>query len=307
MADILSVAASIIAVTTVALQSVHVLSATIDNIKDAPNDVTSIRADLKAVEAVLRQLDISLQGGTLQIALSDQIKPALENCFRVCATFQKLLDQWMKHSREDKTFWMDRWRVGLFGQDRIKTFKGRLNDCKGTLSVALSTANVIITSRELHIMKEMKDMMLEQNERVLQQEITLVDSQGLGIESSTAQLLANGSTQLSEESEQSRQELLEEIQQQQASSNALKKMCEEAYSRTVYERTRQNIKGIKGTNQSLILAGFVNTLGEESKINQDISDVTADGWSVVAAGVIKNIDFKDLRPSSPPDSMGRGK
>jgi hypothetical protein len=38
-----------------------------------------------------------------------------------------------------KTVWMDRWRLGLFGQDRIKTFKGQLSDCKSTLSMALST------------------------------------------------------------------------------------------------------------------------------------------------------------------------
>ena len=50
----------------------------------------------------------------------------------------------MRHSTEEKTFWMDRWRVGLFGQDRIKTFKGQLNDCKSTLNVVLSTATMYV-------------------------------------------------------------------------------------------------------------------------------------------------------------------
>jgi len=57
----------------------------------------------------------------------------------------------MKYSTEDKIFWMDRWKVGLFGQDRIKVFKGQLNDCKGTLSVALSTATVYVFPREITI------------------------------------------------------------------------------------------------------------------------------------------------------------
>jgi len=39
---------------------------------------------------------------------------------------------------------MDRWRVGPFGQEKIKTLKGQLNDCKNTLSVALSTASVYV-------------------------------------------------------------------------------------------------------------------------------------------------------------------
>jgi hypothetical protein len=76
-------------------------------------------------------------------------------------------------------------------------------------------------------------------------------------------------------------------------------MCQEALLKTVYERTGQNIRGVKATNYSSALTGFINTSGEELKIDQDISDVTADHWSVAVAGVIKNLDFKDLRPSRP--------
>lgn len=63
----------------------------------------------------------------------------------------------------------------------------------------------------------------------------------------------------------------------------------------MYERTGQKIKGDKATNNSSALTGFINTSGEESKIDQDISDVTADNWSITVARVIKNVDFKDLR------------
>lgn len=150
----------------------------------------------------------------------------------------------------------------------------------------------------------MKDMMLQQNEAILQQKITQADSERTAIESSLQQLSAGGSTQPSEESEQSRQELLQEIGQQQISNDTFWKMCEEALSRTVYERTGQKIKGVKATNYSAALTGFINTSGEESKIDQDISDVTADNWSVAAAGVIKNMDFKDLRSSGPANNMG---
>jgi hypothetical protein len=146
MADGLSVAASVVGITATALQSVQFLSRTIDNIKDVPDAVKSIRVDLQAVEPVLRHLDTALQGDVSQIVLSDEVKFAAENCARACTAFQTLLGHWMRHSTEEKTFWMDRWRLGLFGQDRIKTFKGQLNDCKGTLSVALSAASVYVSS-----------------------------------------------------------------------------------------------------------------------------------------------------------------
>ena len=76
-------------------------------------------------------------------------------------------------------------------------------------------------------------------------------------------------------------------------------MCEEALSKTVYERTGQKIKAVRATNNSSALAGFINISEEESKIDQDISDITADNRSFAAAGVIKNLDFKDLRPTAP--------
>jgi hypothetical protein len=153
-------------------------------------------------------------------------------------------------------------------------------------------------------MQEMKEMILQQNETVLRREIARAGSEQPAIENSLQQLSVGGSIQLSEESEQSRQELLQEMRQQQISNDTFRKMGEEALSRTVYERTGQKIKGVKATNSSAALAGFINTSGEELKIDQDISDVTADNWSIAAAGVMKNVDFKDLRPTGPSNHMG---
>jgi hypothetical protein len=116
------------------------------------------------------------------------------------------------------------------------------------------------------------------------------------IEHCLQQLTDCGSTESGKESEQSKQELLQELKQQQASNITFREMCQEALSATKYERTGQKIKGVKATNSSSALAGFINTSGEGFKINQDISDVTADNRSFAGAGVINGMDFKDLRP-----------
>ena len=145
-------------------------------------------------------------------------------------------------------------------------------------------------------------MMLQQNEAIVQQQIVRADTETAQIERSMQQLASSRGGELSSvpqqtsESEQSRQELLQELERQQAANNAFKAMCEEALSKTVYERTGQKIKGVKATNNSSAITGFMNTSGEESRIEQDISDVSADNWSIAVAGVIKNVDFKDLRP-----------
>ncbi|KAH7390077.1 hypothetical protein BKA64DRAFT_536552, partial [Cadophora sp. MPI-SDFR-AT-0126] len=50
-----------------------------------------------------------------------------------------------KYSKEDKIFWISRWKIGLFRPDRIKTFKGQLNDYKSTLNIALTIANLFVS------------------------------------------------------------------------------------------------------------------------------------------------------------------
>jgi hypothetical protein len=142
--DPLSITASVIGITTAALQSAQFLAETIDNVKDAPGTVKDIGADLRAVQPVLQNLKDALQDGSFQNALGDQIRPAVENCDGACKAFQSQVEHWTKHSEEDKIFWVHRWKIGLFGQERIRTFKGQLGDCKNTLNVALSTATLFV-------------------------------------------------------------------------------------------------------------------------------------------------------------------
>ncbi|KAH1462423.1 hypothetical protein KXX58_007626 [Aspergillus fumigatus] len=296
--DGLSIGASVIGIATAAIQSVQVLARTIDNIKNVPDTIATIKVELQAVESLLRRLNVELQRDDSQIILSNEIRFAVLNCDRACKAFRTLLDHWMSKSTDEKTFWMDRWRVGLFGKERIMTLKGQLNDCKGTLNVALLTATTIATTRQENMMNELRDAILRQNEAFLQQEISRADGQCAEIQLSLQQVEASDNGQQNGDLEQSRNELLQEIRQQQASHDAFRITCEGELSRTVYERTGQKIKGVKATNHSSSLAGFINTSGDELTIDQDISDVTADNWSVAAAGVIKNLNFKDLRSTA---------
>ncbi len=90
MADPLSITASVVGITTAALQTIQFLSQTIDNVKDVPSTIKSIRADLQAVEPALRNLQTALQANDQQIILSDQIKPAVIS-FVTVKTLDKLI------------------------------------------------------------------------------------------------------------------------------------------------------------------------------------------------------------------------
>ncbi|KUJ12748.1 uncharacterized protein LY89DRAFT_687709 [Mollisia scopiformis] len=296
MADPLSITASVVGITTAALQSAQFLVKTIDNIKDAPGTIKDLSVDLRVVECVLQELNANVQYASSQIIRSSQIGPAVENCDRACKAFQSQVERWTKHSKEDKIFWISRWKIGLFGPDRIKTFKGQLNDCKSTLNIALTTASLLEIASQKELAKEQKDNILEANEADLEQELIRAGKEMVEIEQSLQQFIVSGGTERDEELEQSKKELLQELERQQAASTLLRNMCEEALSRTVYQRTGQKIKGIKATNDGIALAGFINVPGEELNISQDISDVSANNKGFVIVGVANNVDIKDLRP-----------
>lgn len=157
-------------------------------------------------------------------------------------------------------------------------------------------------------MQEMKDMMLKYHEDILQQQLDRANTETAKTEDVIQQLTTRGGesgpVSQDRESEQSRQEILREFGRQEATHNVLRDMCIEALSQTVYERTGQKIKGVTATNNSSALAGFINASGEELRIDQDISDVAADNWSIAAAGVIKNMDFNAM-VSGKPSQSGR--
>ncbi|KAL3427465.1 hypothetical protein PVAG01_00974 [Phlyctema vagabunda] len=310
MADPLGVTASVVGITTAALQSAQFLVKTIDNIKDAPGTIKDLNADLRVVESVLQELNANMQDDSLQIIRNSQIGPAVENCDRACKAFQSQVERWMKHSKKDKIFWISRWKIGLFGPDRIKNFKGQLNDCKSTLTIALSTATLLVEASQKDLAKEQKDCILEANEADLEQELTRAGKEMVEIEQSLQRFTVGGSTERDEESEQSKKELLQELERQQAASAILRNICEEALSRTVYQRTGQIIKGIKATNDGVALAGFINVSGKELNVSQDISDrlliptaYKECGDNLVrAASLLLNIveDFLDMQEAEVP-------
>lgn len=138
MADPVSLFAAALTITTATLESIRVLYNTIDKIKNAPDVIGYVRSDLGALEPILRRLDARLRTQDPAIIEYDAIEPAVRNCDRACKAFSSWLERCMRHSSETKTFWLDRWKVAMLGQERAKAFRGQLSDCKSTLSVALS-------------------------------------------------------------------------------------------------------------------------------------------------------------------------
>ncbi|KAL4884610.1 hypothetical protein BJY04DRAFT_215072 [Aspergillus karnatakaensis] len=290
MAEGLSAAASVVGLAAAAIQSVQFLYNTIDNIKGSPEMIKNVQTDLHSVESILKKLHNALKDDTC-LVLNDVAKRSVEDCDAACKRFQTVLARWMKRSSEDKAFWADRWKVALFGLEKIKAFRGRLNDYKMTISVALLTATYIRTTQHGNVVADIKDMLLKQNKLGLRKELSRVDSRVTELEDDQKQLSLLNFKYGDEERQCNWQELLEDLRQQQAANDARRQAFDAELSSTVRQRTGQKIRGVKATNNSAALAGFMNTEAQSYNIDQDISDITACNWSVAAAGVVKDFDF----------------
>jgi STAND-like protein len=150
--DGVSVAATIVGLVGAAIQSTQSLIGTISSIKSVPGDVKDLRGELDSLTGVLQKVQKhltsapdSFEGSQDSFEGSQDVPLAVRNCQTACDDFSALLKRWLRHSADDKIFWTDRWRIGMFGEARIKSFRDRLATDKATLSLALQTDGLYVS------------------------------------------------------------------------------------------------------------------------------------------------------------------
>ncbi|GAD98457.1 hypothetical protein TSTA_125090 [Paecilomyces variotii No. 5] len=287
MTHSLSVAA-MLGTATAALQQVELLYTTIDTIKSAPDFLRDLKLDIHATKYVLHNLITTCPCDSSQIISSAEVNAAVENCCRICTNFHALFTRWKKQALEEDTFWVDRWRVSLSGQERIMAFQAQLNLCRDTLAVALSTAVRITKLRhQVDTMQEIKEMMLKQNETVLQKELGRADGERALTESALVQISLSDRNWLSDESKQSRWELLQDLQQQQAFSDAFRRMCEQALTITVSERTGYN-GSMQKSDHSAATIDFIDPSLDAKMLDYASFNVTPDSGNFDVSGRVED-------------------
>jgi Fungal N-terminal domain of STAND proteins len=149
MADPLSIAAAVTGITVAAIKSAQKLLQFIEAIQEAPVAIANISEDLQAVDAILRSLNKALQGPQL----SDELKTSIENgtlqsavqsCQDLCNEFSTALKRWMKHSTENKTFWLDRATAGYLREHKTNNFRVKLSTYKATINMALNASTLYV-------------------------------------------------------------------------------------------------------------------------------------------------------------------
>ncbi|KUL90577.1 hypothetical protein ZTR_00186 [Talaromyces verruculosus] len=224
MADALG-AVTMLDATTITLQKVQLLYTTINGIREAPEALQCIKDDLQAIALVLHNIACTWPSDSSQgLAISAEVSAAVGNCGQICADFQALLTRWESYTVEYKTFWADQWRQSLSGKERTAAFKGQLNLCKDILDVAFSTVSIVTKLRyQEGLMSEIKEMSLKQIESGLQQKLGLADSERAETENALRQYSIEDCNWSSEESKQTKWNLLQEIRRRQEFNDAFRR------------------------------------------------------------------------------------
>jgi hypothetical protein len=145
--DPLSITASTIGITQFAISSIVQLH-DFNNLAEAREVVQDIASNLEGVQrplATLEELNIS-DLATYTAAKVDLEKTgvvdAVNNCGQACANFTDNLKQWTKHSGSTKLSLRDRFSVGVWNKEKIRTFRMQVQSCQATVQFAITSTQL---------------------------------------------------------------------------------------------------------------------------------------------------------------------
>lgn len=138
MADPVSTASGLLALTVFAFQSSKLLYQTVASFQSNQRTVRELREELQAFEGVLQSL---LETVTKTDADLTALKLPLLRCGRACKDFEAVIVKCTAHSGGPRTSFRDWAKLQYMGDDIVE-FKTMLAGYKSTICIALGDANM---------------------------------------------------------------------------------------------------------------------------------------------------------------------
>lgn len=138
MADPVSVAASVVALTTFAIQSSKALYDAIDKVKNGSRNLRELKDEMSSLENVLASLS-----ETISVSEADftALETPLQKCGQLCQDFAIVLNKCSARSGDGKFSWRDFFNSTYKGKD-ILDLRSLIGAYKGTIAIALADANM---------------------------------------------------------------------------------------------------------------------------------------------------------------------
>lgn len=138
MADPLSTASGVLALTLFAFKSSIALYQLVDSFRSSQRTVRELREELEALNHVLQSLQETAPSTDVDLTA---LKLPLLRCGKACKDFEAVIVRCTAHSSGPRTSFRDWAKLKYLGGD-ISGFKNMLAGYKSTISIALSSANM---------------------------------------------------------------------------------------------------------------------------------------------------------------------
>jgi hypothetical protein len=143
--DPFTITVGALGITDFAISSIGKLHELINSLAESKDLVQDIAANLEAVQrplAALAEIKIS-DKGAYNAATEDLKKTgvaeAVNQCGQACAKFAEKLEQWTSHS---KFSLRDRFSVGIWNKERIRTLRTRVQSCQVIVQLAIESTQL---------------------------------------------------------------------------------------------------------------------------------------------------------------------
>jgi len=243
--DPVSLTASVIAFSTLAVQSCKATYDLIDGLAGAPQAIANSKTLLSETQKTLDTLGQTLITGpetssTLTSALRMiELDNTLKSTKSLCDEFSMTIAKFTRHSTESKFSKRDRFTVN-FHENEINKFNEQLGGCQRTVSLVLVSINLIVSSHTSEDIERLGDSFRAQEQ-------ALVD---LGTQ------LRNNQTSLSNQ-------LAAELQ----------KLCQAALSATKEKRTGQRFGNMQVHDRAIAMQGTAGVV--QGGVEQSFGNLTA--------------------------------
>lgn len=146
--DPFSLTAGAIGITNIATTSIVELRSLIESLSEAQDVVADIASSLDNIERPLAALEqLSIPNEATSVAVKEDlckagVAEAVNSCGDACKKFREDLTKWTKHSSATRLSLRDRFSVGVWNKEKIRTFRTQLQWCENTVHFAVTSTQL---------------------------------------------------------------------------------------------------------------------------------------------------------------------
>ncbi|EMD88831.1 hypothetical protein COCC4DRAFT_195238 [Bipolaris maydis ATCC 48331] len=285
-----SITAGAIGITNVATTSIVQLRSLVDNLSEAQEVVADIISSLDNIERPLAALEkLSIPNEATSIAVKEDlykagVAEAVNSCGYACKKFREDLTKWTKHSNATKLSLRDRFSVGVWNKEKIRTFRTQLQWCENTVHFAVTSTQLMIQLRS--------EKTSEADRESLRNQLQTFETKIMGHIDLTKHQQDEAQTRKRELEEEPEDEeyggairllAIQEVEKQSCLLETDQVSCGVVFSQVQSKRSGQEIRNVITSANSNAHVGMPASV--VGKINQRISNIRTDRGSTAYVGV----------------------